>query len=258
MYVTCGYKAYSLWGPFSLNFYGFFIALALLICVKLISLNKRYEQLKLQKNFVDIILVCIIAGIMGGRILAIISEPALYPRIYDYVALWQGGFSAFGSILGVIFIAPFYVRSLGLPIVPLCDLIAIYAPLFQAIARLGCFFAGCCHGLPTHFFINVTYVHPETIAIPNIPLHPTQLYSSCILCIIFLLLFLVIQYRAKKPGLIFCTYLMLAAAERFIIDFLRADRIGVHYWLSFHQYIALFIICCMLFLLLYMKIKKHT
>ncbi len=239
MHIHSGYILCALWGPFSVNVYGFFIALGIIICSWLISRNKQYTLLKLQSSFVDILLVCIAAGIFGGRLLEIISEPQIYSCWYDKCALWEGGFSALGSILGVITIAPMYLYYKNISFLPVCDLFAIYAPLFQAIARFGCLFAGCCYGTPTHSIIHVIYTNAYTLAPRNLTLHPTQLYSSCILFIIFLYMFFIAQHRKHREGSLFATYLMLTAAERFFVDFWRADRIFVdHLFLSFHQLIA--------------------
>jgi phosphatidylglycerol---prolipoprotein diacylglyceryl transferase len=255
MHIHSSYKLVTLWGPFAINAYGLFIALGVIICMWLISFNKRYKQLHLKEKFTDIIIVSIAAGVIGGRTLEIISEPSLYPHVTNWFQLWEGGFSALGSILGVIIVTPFYLKRINMPVLPVFDLVAIYAPLFQAIARLGCLFAGCCYGIKTNSVLYVLYTNKETIAPYNIAVHPTQLYSSFILFFIFLYLFFITQHRTKYPGHIFLTYLMLAATERFMVDFLRADRIILfNSFLSFHQIIAIIIACSTLSLHF---IQKH-
>ncbi len=48
------------------------------------------------------------------------------------------------------------------------------------------------------------------------------------------------RYRDRlKPGILFGFYLLCISAERFIVDFWRADRRMVTANLSFHQIIAL-------------------
>ncbi len=249
MNISCSPALLSLYGPLTINVYGFFIALGILICMILTPLNTRYKKLHLEKKFTNIIVVSILAGIIGGRVLAIISQPTLYNNWSEWCSLCSGGFSAFGSILGVIFATPLYLKYLRLPVLPVFDLFAIYAPLFQSIARLGCLFAGCCHGSTTESIYAVTYTNPTTIALYNTPVHPTQLYSSFLLLIIFLVLFFFVQHRAHRPGIIFLVYVILAAAERFIIDFWRADRIILSQsFLSFHQLIAIGITACAIIL----------
>lgn len=232
-----------IYGPFGIQAYGLFIMLAIIITIWAIRKNKRFAQLNLEPVYLNIIIASIIAACCGGRVIEVISEPKLYTDWYDWFALWQGGFSALGAILGVITFVPLYLKKINVPVLPTCDLVAIYAPLLQAIARLGCFTAGCCYGMPTDSFLSVIYNNPDTFAPYGIAIHPTQLYSSAILCIIFLFQYFIAQHIFKKPGTIFATYLILASGERFITDFWRADRLMINNWLSFHQMIALFIIC---------------
>jgi len=236
-----------IYGPFGIQAYGLFIALAIIATVFAIRKNKRFTQLNLEPVYLNIIIVSVIAGCFGGRLLEIISEPDTYPHWYDWLALWHGGFSALGAILGIITLVPLYLKKINVPIVPTCDLVAIYAPLLQAIARLGCFTAGCCYGTPTQSFLNVIYINPHTFAPHGIALHPTQLYSSVILFLIFLFMYFVGQNIFKKTGQLFAAYLILAAVERFVIDFWRAERVMVTRWLSFYQLVALVIIIIALF-----------
>jgi phosphatidylglycerol:prolipoprotein diacylglycerol transferase len=244
-----------IYGQFGIQVYGFCIMLAVIITVWAIHRNKRFTQLNLEPVYVNIIMVSIAAGCFGGRILEIISEPDAYPHWYDWFTLWQGGFSALGAILGVICITPFYLKKINVPILPTCDLVAIYAPLLQAIARLGCFTAGCCYGTPTHSVLHVIYTNPNSFAPYGIAIHPTQLYSASILLIIFIFMYFIGQKYLKKTGQLFAAYLILAAVERFIVDFWRAQRVMVNECLSFHQIVALIIICIVLTLIAALTIR---
>src|SRR5438477_8730331 len=146
-----------IYGPLGIQAYGLFIMLAIIITVWAMRKNKRFAQLNLEPVYLNIIIVSIIAGCCGGRLLEVISEPNIYNHWYDWFALWQGGFSALGAILGIIMIVPFYLKKINIPALATCDLVALYAPLLQAIARLGCFTAGCCYGTLTHSFLLLLY-----------------------------------------------------------------------------------------------------
>lgn len=251
-----------IYGPLGIQAYGLFISLAIIITVWAIRKNKRFVLLNLEPVYINIIFVAIAAGIFGGRLLEVISEPASYAHWYDWFALWTGGFSILGAILGIITIVPLYLKKIQVPILPTCDLVAIYAPLLQSIARLGCFTAGCCYGKATQSFFAVIYTNPETFAPWGIALHPTQLYSSLALFLIFLFMYFIGQRIFKKTGELFAMYLMFVSLERFFIDFWRDDRIMITRWLSFHQLVALAIFTCVLILSdatmsLYVKKDKY-
>jgi len=221
-----------LYGPLGIQSYGFFIMLGILVTVWAIRRDKRFTLLNLEPVYINIIIVSVIAGCIGGRLLEIISEPHAYKHWYDWFALWHGGFSALGAICGVIIITPMYLKKINVPILPTCDLVAIYAPLLQSIARLGCFTAGCCYGIPTNSIFGVIYTNPNTLAVYGIPIHPTQLYSSALLFIIFLFMYCIGQRIFKKTGELFAVYLMFAVLERFFVDFWRADRIMINTYVS--------------------------
>jgi phosphatidylglycerol:prolipoprotein diacylglycerol transferase len=239
-------ELFHIYGPFSIQYYGLFIALGIIISVIAARRNKKFKQLHLEDKYLDIIMVSIIAGCVGGRLLEVISEPLMYPHWYDWFALWQGGFSILGSIIGIVAIIPFYLKKINVPIIPLFDLAAIYAPLCQSIARLGCFTAGCCCGVPTDSIFAVVYTNPQTLATYGIAIHPTQIYSTVILFGIFLFMYFIAQKICTKNGQLFTTYLTFAALERFFVDFWRADRIMISNFLSFHQLVALCIIVALL------------
>jgi prolipoprotein diacylglyceryltransferase len=89
---------------------------------------------------------------------------------------------------------------------------------------------GCCYGKPVAWGIYYP-VH-------NARLYPTQLFEVFGLFIIFLILKKA-QNKPHQAGFIFVYYLWLAAIERFIVEFYRADH--VTYWLNFSlaQFVAL-------------------
>lgn len=260
MKIYCSPELLHLWGPLGIQVYGFFIALAVIITVWLIRKDQRFAALNLEPVYLNITVIGIVAGCIGGRLLEIISEPHLYPEWYDWISVWQGGFSALGAILAVVIITPLYLWKNNIPIIQLCDLVALYAPLLQAIARLGCFTAGCCYGSPTSCVCAVMYTHPESFAPQGILIHPTQLYSSILLFMIFIGLYTVGTKLLKKNGELFAMYLILTSAERCIVDFWRADRImSAGHFFSFYQYVALAImICAMIALVLFHRKNTHT
>ena len=260
MKIPFSYQLLHIYGPFAIHSYGLFIALGILVGVSLMRRNKRFIALHLESHYVNGILVGIAAGVIGGRALAILSEPYLYPQWTDWFSLWDGGFSILGTIVAISTLVPLYLKKINVPIIPVCDLVSLYAPLMQSIARLGCFTAGCCHGIATQSICAVIYTNKNTIATYGIAVHPTQLYSSLLLFTSFLFMFFVAQRYLKKPGQLFATYLMLASTERFIVDFWRSDRIMSTRYLSFHQCIAVAIFCIAalanIALLLYSKHKN--
>ncbi len=214
-----------LFGPLSINSFGLFAALGLLIFFWVIQKHPQFKTLHLESSFTTILLLGSGVAILGGKILYRLSEPEITGSIFDLFAFWTGGISVLGATLALCLVIPIYLHYKKIPILPFADLVCIHIPLFQAIARLGCFFAGCCFGANTNMPWAVVYRHSSCYAPLYETLHPAQLYSSLMLFGIFALMYWVLQYRFKKPGQLLFLYLMLMSSERFLVDFWRADRV---------------------------------
>ncbi len=213
-----------IYGPIAIHGYGLMIAIGLLIFLHLMQKDRRFSILKLAPHITNILIVGIIVGLLGGRILFFIIHPELYENFFSFLAFFNGGFSILGCIIALLISLPLYLGYLHVPIIPFLDLVALYAPLLQSISRVGCFLAGCCYGVPTRMPWGITYTASDSIAPLDVCLHPTQLYSSIGLLLIFALLYFLLQYRFQKDGQLVCLYILLVSLERFIVEFWRGDR----------------------------------
>lgn len=244
-----------LYGPFGIQVYGLTIAIGVAfftwLCLQH-PLRKRFVTID---QFLNLLFVGVICGIIGGRLLFVVYNWSSFTSIAQMFYVWQGGLSVLGAILSLLVVIPLYLHKNKVPILPILDLVGLHTPLAHCIARIGCFFAGCCYGAPTNLFWGITYTDPESYAPLCIALHPTQLYSSFILLALFISLYIA-QKWIKKTGQLFACYLMGIGFERFVVDFLRADRefittaIGTQF--SVHQLISagLFVFGLALFLVI--------
>jgi phosphatidylglycerol:prolipoprotein diacylglycerol transferase len=226
---------FTIYGPISIHSYGLMIAIGLLVFLYFIKRNPRFHALKLEGSFMGILLTGIMAGLLGGRFLFLVTAPETSQTPFDLIAFWQGGFRILGAVIAIILILPLYLSWLRVPIVPLLDLLAIYAPMLQSISRIGCFLAGCCHGIPTTHHWGIIYTDAQSAAPLYVCLHPTQLYSAIALMIIFAAMYFFFQHRFHKPGQLISTYIALVSLERFLIDFWRGDRESSPLFLSPHM-----------------------
>lgn len=228
-----------IYGPFFIHSYGLCIAIGLLVFVWLIQKHPKFKKMNLDEHFSTVVSIGTLAGLFGGRFLYMITSEENVFDITAWIRIWEGGLSILGCIIAILCVVPFYLRHKKIPILPFLDLVSIYTPLLQAISRVGCFFAGCCYGLQTTSFFSIVYSDPTVVAPLHVPLYPTQLYSSCSLLFIFLLMYFVLQHIFNRPGQLLMLYLMLESGERFFIDFWRGDRIMINQFLSINQGIAL-------------------
>ncbi len=219
-------------GPIYFNMYGFCIALGMLVFVWLAGQDPLAKKYLKRDQLMHIMIFSLIVGLVGSRITYILQYPNEgFDSWYDYIAIWEGGLSLLGAVIPLIITLPLYLRYQKIPIMPLLDLTGIYGALLQAIARLGCFFAGCCNGCITTVPWAIIYTHPDSRAVPmRVPIHPTQIYSSLILLIIFVFMYFIGHRWFKKPGQLFSCYLVLSSAERFFNDFFRAEHYQEPLW----------------------------
>jgi len=217
-------------GPITIYSYGVMLATAVVVCTYLLSLDAKRYNIS-QETAYDLVFWCILWGIIGARIFYIFIEWSYFsnnlleiPMLQKGGLAWQGGFLG-GTLAGV-----WFAHNKKLSLRPLMDLTAPYIALGQSIGRIGCFFNGCCYGKPVAWGIYYP-VH-------NARLYPTQLFETAGLFIIFLILKRA-QSKPHEAGFVFVFYLWLAAIERFIVEFYRADHDLLWLGLSLAQYIAL-------------------
>jgi phosphatidylglycerol---prolipoprotein diacylglyceryl transferase len=252
-------KILHIYGPLWIHGYGLMIAIAFLIFLYFLYNNKTRKKIINDETFFNTVFLGLISGIIGGRIITVIYEWENFSdNILQIFYPWVGGFGMLGTILGVFITVPIYLKIKKVPIMKILDVVAIYAGLLEGIGRFGCLFAGCCHGKQAlNCFCAITFKNAQGLAPLNIPLHPTQIYSSLASFAVFIFIY----YRAKlfpyKNGELIFSFLILSSFFRFFIDFFRGDRdfISGFYLISYYQIIALIILTISLFSLFFVRRK---
>jgi phosphatidylglycerol:prolipoprotein diacylglycerol transferase len=133
----------------------------------------------------------------------------------------RGGLSWFGGFAGGVLAGLLVMQQRRLPAIATLAAATPGLAVGHAIGRVGCFMVGDDYGHPTDLPWGVAF--PRGLPPTDIPVHPTQLYEAAALMPVFLLLL-----RWRKEGrsdtFVLGSYLVLAGALRFAIEFLRVDR----------------------------------
>ena len=230
-------------GPLTLHTYGLFVALGFI--AGLLVATRLGKTAGFMSNAVmDMGFIIILTGLIGSRIVYIIIDlPKYISNPLDIFKIWEGGLVFSGGLVAVIIAIIFYARYYKVNIWTIGDLWAPAAAIGQAIGRIGCFFAGCCYGKLTDAPWGVIFTNPKSIAPLNIPLHPTQLYSSLSSLIIFIILF-ILHSKKKFEGQVFLWFLILHSTARLFLERFRGDPRGMILTndLTMTQFIAIIIL----------------
>jgi phosphatidylglycerol:prolipoprotein diacylglycerol transferase len=214
------------------------IALGVLAFLVAFSFDSERKNLLTMDQVYTLVALSIITGVMGGKLLYLAECVGECSTVSELVSFWNIGFSVIGAFIAIPLSVSWYMHKHNLSIIASLDRAVIYVPLTFAISRLGCFFAGCCYGIPTNCFTAVMYTDSESLAPLYESLHPTQLYSAGLEFLLFIFMFTVGQKKLKKTGQLFGTYFILMGIERFTVDFLRGDRTLISDSFSFSQIAA--------------------
>jgi phosphatidylglycerol---prolipoprotein diacylglyceryl transferase len=213
-------------GPLTLHTYGVLLAIAFLAGLWVAGREARREGMDATR-ITDLGVYVLIAGLVGAKVMLVLVEWPMYKaNPSEILSIFQSGGVFYGGLLGALPVAWWYARRAGLDGWRTGDVLAPGVAIGQAIGRLGCFAAGCCHGRPADVPWAVRYTDlyaARTVGTPmDTPLHPTQLYESIATALIFAFL-LWLAPRKRFPGQVVLSYVTLYAIARFVLEFYRGD-----------------------------------
>ncbi|MBE2271582.1 MAG: prolipoprotein diacylglyceryl transferase [Anaerolinea sp.] len=150
------------------------------------------------------------------------------------IAIWSGGLSIFGAVLGGFLGAYIYMRRNKLPIPAWLDIAGIALPLGQAIGRIANFvnqeLYGAVTTLPWGINIDAEHRVSPYKSLVDYPtsttrFHPLFLYEALLNIALFVVLLNLFSRRRKqfRYGDFFLIYLMGYSLIRFMLEFLRAE-----------------------------------
>ena len=216
-------------GSFPINTYGVFLALAFLFAI-LITVRLAVRDGLPREKIYDLSLWMLLASLIGSKVLMFWTEPEYreHPlQLFSLDFLRSGGVF-YGGLIGAVLTGYFLMKRYKLPWWKTADACAPGIAIGNFFGRQGCFSAGCCWGKPTTlpWGVKFTEVGHEITGVPtNSYLHPTQLYESFAMLIVFF--FLLWLHRHKRfSGQVILLYTLLYAGIRFAIEFVRDDPRG--------------------------------
>ncbi len=208
---------------------------------------KRCARFSCSKDNATIIMAC--AGglaMLGAHLLylAVTFSPGELLELLtsgDAIAAVGGGQVFYGGVMGGALGALLGFKVAGVQMKnagPYILAILPAVPLGHALGRVGCFFAGCCYGVPYNGPGAAIYRRPIGGAPAGIPLFPVQLVEALLDVVIFIMLDK-ISKKSLSATVLAAAYMLLYAVMRFSLEFLRYDSArGAALGLSTSQWIS--------------------
>lgn len=211
-------------GDFPVRSYGLVVALAIILAAS-VAYNLAKETVY-RKHIFDMLIYIVLGAILGARIWEVFFfQWEYYSKHWlEAFAIWHGGLSIQGGLIGGIIVGAIYTRIHKLSFWEFADILAPAIILGQSIGRIACFLNGDAYGSPTNSGFGLVY--PEGTmaygAYGSQPLWPAEIFEMQWGLIVFAIL---IALRNKKlpVGFHFLAYNILYNIGRFMLEFLRGD-----------------------------------
>jgi len=210
-------------GPLSIRWYALAYIISLVIGWRL---ARRYARLsppvatELQVD--DFLTWATLGVVLGGRLgYVLFYQPEVYlAHPLAILAVWEGGMSFHGGMLGVAIAIIVFCRRNAIPLFGFADRIAIVAPIGLGLGRVANFINGELWGRPAPAWLPWAMEFPrapDCPSFPNIcvPRHPSQLYEALLEgVVLFTVMFVLSRREALRArfglltGLFLCGYAM--------------------------------------------------
>lgn len=174
------------------------------------------------KEIWDFAFWAVIGIVVGGRIgYVLFYSPAYYiSKPLDVFALWDGGMSFHGGLIGILSTMAYFVRSKGGSILSGYDLLGCISTFGLFFGRVANFINAELYGAPTDLPWGVVFpTDPEQLA-----RHPSQLYEAGLEGLLLFIIIAIGTWRfgwLKRPGLTAGIFGIGYALGRSLVEFVR-------------------------------------
>ncbi|MEE2996579.1 MAG: prolipoprotein diacylglyceryl transferase [Pseudomonadota bacterium] len=181
-------------GPFAIRWYALsYVAGILMAWRYMIWLSQRSPTGITREHVDDFVVWATLGIILGGRLgYVIFYKPGYYlQNPLEVLAVWQGGMSFHGGLLGVIVAIWWFCHRRGYSWIAVGDVVACTAPVGLFLGRIANFINGELFGRVTDSSLGMIFPGGGPL-----PRHPSQLYEAALEGLV---LFLVLFWLARRP-----------------------------------------------------------
>ncbi|ABB31464.1 prolipoprotein diacylglyceryl transferase [Geobacter metallireducens RCH3] len=206
-------------GPLEFRWYGLMYILGFIAAYFIVLRRARKRSLLLSADDVaDIIFYLAVGVILGGRLGYILfyNAPYYLEHPLKIFAVWEGGMSFHGGLIGVVLAGLLVARKKRLGFFTLADLCVLTAPVGLGLGRLGNFINGELYGRVTDMPWGVVFREGGPM-----PRHPSQLYEAILEGPVLFIILMVVGRKERPAGVAFWTFVSCYGLFRFFVEFFR-------------------------------------
>ena len=212
-------------GPLAIHWYGLTYMVAFGLFVWLAGRRAAYPWFArdgwIRRDVEDLLFYGVLGVVLGGRFgYVLFYKPAYYAaHLAEIPAVWKGGMSFHGGLLGVLVAMAFFAWSRKRPWLQVTDLIAPCVPLGLASGRVGNFINGELWGRFADPSLPWGMVFPESGSMR--PRHPSQIYQFLLEGILLFLILWIYGKKERGRGQVSGLFLIGYGVFRFTAEFFR-------------------------------------
>lgn len=218
-------------GPLSVHWYGLMYLLAFALFWLLAQRRLRHETFAratppwTREHVEDLLFWGVLGVVLGGRLgYCLFYQPEYYAaHPLKIPAVWEGGMSFHGGLLGVLGAWALWGRKNGRPWLHVLDFSAPCVPIGLAAGRIGNFINGELWGRVADPALPWAMVFPGAV-LPdgsNPPRHPSQLYQVALEGLLLFVLLWLYARRPRRMGQVAGAFLLGYGVLRFVVEFFR-------------------------------------
>lgn len=237
-------------GPLAVHWYGLGYVIGIMFAwwygKKLLRNHRLWasNQPPMQPEALDDFVIWAALGVvLGGRLGYVLfyNLPYYLTNPLAIPAVWDGGMSFHGGILGTTIAMILFARSRGIKVWSMFDVVAAGVPVGLGVVRVANFINDELWGRVSDVAWAVRF--------PNgggLPRHPSQLYEAFLEGLVLFFVLFVLVWAGKKlkaPGFIAGTFVLGYGLSRIIVEFFREPDAQLGYlfggWLTMGMILSL-------------------
>jgi phosphatidylglycerol:prolipoprotein diacylglycerol transferase len=211
-------------GTLQIRWYGMMYALSFIIGYYLICYLAPKRGVPLGGDGVAELIVYLVAGVLlGGRLGYVLfyNLPYYLEHPVQIVAVWDGGMSFHGGLIGVTVGGLLFSRKSRIPFWSLTELVVPVAPMGLFLGRIGNFINGELWGRPSNVPWAMIFPRAPLVHGVMVPRHPSQLYEAILEGLVLFTILWVLARKPRPKGLLLGTFLTFYGLFRSFVEFFR-------------------------------------